>query len=87
MKEKDKAKELVERYKSHTAWWDYYWDVEIEDSDRIQKAKPMALVCVDEIIKVLNSGNLYMEHGKEDSNTYDTSPEYWETVKSEIEAL
>jgi len=76
MKEKDKAIELYNKFRN-----------ENPVLAANVRAKKQALVCVDEIIKVLNSGNLYMEHGKEDSNTYDTSPEYWEAVKSEIEAL
>ena len=86
MKEKDKAKELVEKYKSHTAWWDYYWDVEIEDSDRIQKAKPMALICVDEIIEAPEDSKEYVD----DNSLFEFNNKvlkYWQAVKTEIEAL
>jgi hypothetical protein len=82
MKEKAKAKELIAYYRYALS----LPNAPLGD-DKHRVAKQCALICVDEIIKVLNSGNLYMEHGKEDSNTYDTSPEYWEAVKSEIEAL
>ncbi len=83
MKEKDKAKELVEKYKSHTAWWDYYWDVEIEDLDRIKKAKPMALICVDEIIAEYAS----LHGGLVNAILRTERVVYWQRVRTEIEAL
>lgn len=87
MNEKEKAKELVEKFKkfSHaeiidTGNFDSY---EINIETELKNAKHCAIICVDEILKNNISMQKYLIGGgvtMENTN-------YWEQVKTEIEAL
>ena len=79
MTPKEKAKELVDRFKADTVI--YTWDgngykVDIETS--FQNAKNCALICVDEILETINNVN---------PTTEETFESYWIEVKQEIEKL
>ena len=79
MTPKDKAEELVDRFKADTVI--YTWDgngykVDIETS--FQNAKNCALICVDEILETINNVN---------PTTEETFESYWIEVKQEIEKL
>ena len=50
MTQKQKARELVDKYKMFT------WDMEDDVEDHIRKSKECALIAVDEIIKELEYG-------------------------------
>lgn len=65
MTEKDKAKELVHRFR-------------IGDRNMKSKAKQSALICVDEVVKVL-----WHNHEKNSEKMY----RYYIEVKKEIEKL
>lgn len=74
MTAKEKAKELVNRFKADTViytWDNNGYEVDIETS--LQNAKNCALICVDEII----------------NNDYGSRSDmiFWQEVKQEIEEL
>jgi hypothetical protein len=69
MKAKDKAKELVYRFLKE------FPSTEDIGFGQIKIAKQCALICVDEIIKVLDEEEKY------------TAEAYWKDVKQEIEKL
>ncbi len=75
---KRKAQELIDKYLPHTQWWDYYWDVEIKKETRIKKAKEMAIICVNEILKAIDWHAF--EVPNDDIN-------YWEEVLTELNSL
>jgi len=54
MTPKEKAKELVYKYQDLVTSWNCYYDIEIPISDRISDMKECAMICVDEIITLLN---------------------------------
>ena len=59
---KQKAKELVDRFKHLVTTWDCYWDTELTDEETLDDRKQCALICVDESIKnveiLMNDKNL-----------------------------
>lgn len=71
MNPKDKAKELVEKFKEHTMYWHEVdgWVVNLDS------AKACALIVVDEMIEEV--------HKDFTSDTYS----YWQQVKQEIQNL
>jgi hypothetical protein len=73
MTPKEKAKELVERFReySHTEFISYRGGYQLDT--QIQNAKQCALIAVDEILKVIEELR--------------TEVLYWQEVKTEIEAL
>ena len=76
MTPKEKAEELVEKFREHSKYWDCYNDVP-EDEDH---AKLSAIIAVDEIIAAV----------KRDSDftiTYEKAQQYWQEVKEEINKL
>ena len=77
MKAKDKAKELVERFKYRTLR-----GVEVETMS-ISLAKQCALICVDEII--INGGTKNVI--QYEPNCFTNKVDYWKEVKQEIEKL
>jgi hypothetical protein len=73
MTPKEKAQELVERFReySHTEFISYRGGYQLDT--QIQNAKQCALIAVDEILKVIEELR--------------TEVLYWQEVKTEIEAL
>ncbi|MES2395643.1 MAG: hypothetical protein V4549_06555 [Bacteroidota bacterium] len=71
MKAKEKAIELVGKFKPLVTTWDCYWDCPANPDDILKEAKLCALICVDEM---LIKGTEY--HIR-----------YWQNVKQEIELL
>mgnify|MGYP007049626331 CR=1 FL=1 len=82
MTPKEKAKELVDKFRLHVLEKDFFGDSVEHDN-----AKQCALIAVDEM---LNNGNLESQliqakyRGKE---PYSFELEYWQEVKQEIEKL
>ena len=74
MESKQKAKELVEKYKEFT---------EDNHAERYCNAKQCAIICVDEI---LNSNPSYDDYGGDGWKIIDNT-EYWQEVKNEIQKL
>ncbi len=79
MTPKEKAEELVQKYKHHS-----YRGACEEDDERmvLYHAKQCALIAVDEIVR-LDIFNCNCEWSDEDGDTR----EYWREVKQEIEKL
>jgi uncharacterized protein YvpB len=77
MTSKEKAKELVDKFKYNTRTWNFSngWE------DRFYNAKDCALIAVDEILKVLN------DYWNQDCKINNTKIGYYEEVKQEIEKL
>jgi hypothetical protein len=78
MTAKEKAKELVYKYRYLVTIWDCYNDCDIKIKDRLPDMKQCALIAIDEMI----------EQQKEQSdNMHWSCVNYWEEVKQEIEKL
>ena len=77
MNEKEKAKELVDKFKPYTEKIDFFGD-----NVELKNAKQCALIAVDEICYILEDNGLTFAeyHDK-------TTIEYWQQVKTEIENL
>lgn len=73
MTPKEKAKELLDKYKF----------IEIPHYSSIHEVKQCALILVDEIQEVLMTDELY----NPGNLSFDRIDEYWEQVKQEIENL
>lgn len=82
---KEKAKELVEKFKFETKQSEIINDIILGDVSVIfqhHKAKQCALIAVDEILNALDSERIiYGSEYRFEENTY------WEEVKQEIEKL
>jgi hypothetical protein len=82
MTSKDKAKELIEAYKSmdidnpHEGLGGYYMNMSLDD------AKSCALLTADTVLSVID---IYPKHQMSASEI--EAVEYWKNVKSEIEKL
>lgn len=72
MKPKEKAKELVDKYKPLVTTWDCHWDVRRSEDSITSDAKQCALIAVNEILLG------YMS---------DPKISFWQEVKQEIENL
>jgi len=70
MTAKDKAKELVDKYKFYLG----------NEEENIKEAKDLSLIAVDEI---LNSNPSYDDYGGDGWKIIDNS-DYWKEVKKEI---
>jgi hypothetical protein len=83
MTPKEKAKELVERFReySHTEFISYRGGYQLDT--QIQNAKQCALIAVDEILISLRDKDLYCA-GENNINDF---IKHWQVVKTEIEAL
>ena len=79
MTPKEKAKELVERFReySHTEFISYRGGYQLDT--QIQNAKQCALIAVDEILN--------LDFAKNERNIECIEVPYWLQVKAEIEAL
>ena len=78
MTPKEKAKKLVNKFSPLVTNWDCYNDSPRLDEDIIIDAKKCALIAVDEIIKqCFDYRDIDLQ----------TSYDYWQEVKQEIEAL
>lgn len=73
MTAKEKALELVEKFRPHAQYWDCYNDVSLDEPHAVQ----CALIAVDEILYTMiwNQGV--------DDPTY----VYWQEVKQELEKM
>jgi hypothetical protein len=78
MTPKEKAKELVDKYKEFT---------ENQYAEPFHDAKQCALIAVDEIIKADQSSVLKAGEYTFTSHTILGGPDYWEQVKIEIQKL
>jgi hypothetical protein len=81
---KEKAKELVDKYKLPTRKWNSFLE---EDEDDEEAAKACATICVDEI---LESHNYPMNNYPDKMVAGDQligGKNYWKEVKTEIQAL
>jgi hypothetical protein len=80
MTPKEKAEELVNKFKPHSHFWVHdlgrQKDYEIE---QLENAKQCALIAVDEILK--------SKPCKFDGYYYELNLKYWNEVKKEIELL
>jgi hypothetical protein len=90
MTPKEKAKELVYKYRYLVTIWDCYNDCDIKIKDRLPDMKQCALIAVDELIKteyetvkklleVIESKNIRL--------VMSFNKDYWQEVKQEIEKL
>jgi hypothetical protein len=73
---KDKAKELVDKFRPHANLWDCRNDCPLDEANE----KQCALICVDEIIKELN---IWYRGEKAEKRRLN----YWIEVKNEINKL
>ena len=83
---KDKAKELVDKYRTYVRIADYY-DLNSSE-DEIHIAKQCALICVDEIIEAEHriwEKVSHIAHYVSYDQTTDYA--YWQEVKKEINKL
>ena len=78
MKAKDKAKELVDKFKEITPCFDYEFEEKEMYEEQLLFAKESALMCVDEIID---------SHYKVFTGTKASVNDYWQDVKQEINKL
>lgn len=78
MTAKEKAKELVERFKNHS-YMDWNENIGFDYKEQTENAKQCALICVDEIKEIVIHLHPMM---KQELNF-----NYWEDVKQEIELL
>lgn len=81
MKEKDKAYELIAGYRYTLSLPNAPLG---DDKDRV--AKQCALICVDEMLEALEDSKEYVD----DNSLFEFNNKilkYWQTVKTEIEAL
>lgn len=76
MKPKEKATELINKFKKNIQGWDYYSDTDDSENQHI-KAKESATDCVNEII--LSYASKFLIYPKEFN--------FWQEVKNEIEKL
>ena len=86
MTTKEKAKELVERFKPYNQEYQEGTDGFYEDD--LEGAKQCALICVDEILELdvaWYDEKLIKDYPR--TYTADQSFEYWQEVKNEIEKL
>jgi hypothetical protein len=74
MTPKEKAEELINKFRLHSRYWDCRNDEPLEENH----AKQCALIAVDEII---NDYNTFPNSFKSKHTSY------WEEVKNEIEKL
>lgn len=79
MNAKEKAAELVAKYRPLVTTWDCYWDAPRDDKEILKDAKKCALIAVDEMMQVLK----ILFYGIENVSLID----YWNQVKQEIEKL
>lgn len=73
MTPKEKAEQLIEKYKPLVATWDCYWDSPRNEDGIIEDAKKCALICVDEITRL----NCFLYPQQE----IVLNNEYWNKVK------
>ena len=71
MNPKDKAQELVDKYRTYVVMW--AGGIEVSN----QNVKQCALIAVDEIIDIISS----------DESAIIVQLQYWQQVKTEIELL
>jgi hypothetical protein len=78
MTPKEKAEQLMNKFRPHSKYWDFYNDEPLEENH----AKQCALIAVDEIINNNKKipANVDGLHTNENSN-------YWQEVKKEIKKL
>lgn len=99
MTPKEKASQLIEKFKQQISGWDYYND--IDDSENQQtKAKKAATICINEILQNFEGlhkpeycafdaigEKKYTFIGEPEYRTHKTGYEmkdYWEQVKTEV---
>jgi hypothetical protein len=77
MEAKDKAKELVDRFKpfAHAINIDYKGEPRTDNGIWKESAKACALICVDEMLNAIPPNTLIILYN------------YWQQVKQEIEKL
>lgn len=76
MTPKEKAKELLDKLRPHSKYWDCYNDEPLEENH----AKWSAFICVDELINATLVDDLPRKRTKFDR-------QYWQQVKQELEKL
>ena len=94
MKTKEKAKELVDKYKPLVTTWDCHWDVRRREDSITSDAKQCALIAVEEILHCEatepsdtdwddcgGSAQYYWPQKKVDAG------KFWGDVKSELQSL
>jgi len=81
MQPKEKAEELITKFRPLVTTWDCYWDAERDENLIIADAKQCALIAIDEILKIENNNGYHFD------GTNVTSISYWQEVKQEIEKL
>jgi hypothetical protein len=75
MTPKEKAKELVEKFRN-----EFNWVEKDHNVDLYRDTRQCALIAVDELIEAI-SFNMY------DEDSYNQEENYWQEVKQEIEKL
>lgn len=76
MTPKNKAKELITKFRKHAMYWDCYNDEPLDTNH----AKLCALICVDELINVTLVDDIPRKRTPRDK-------QYWQQVKQELEKL
>ena len=90
---KEKAAQLVDRFKPLVTTWDCYWDTPRDAKDILEDAKKCAIICVNEILDsyphtfdlseyTTKEGLIHISIENVRSNMG-----YWQEVKNEIEKL
>ena len=88
MTPKEKAKELVDRFKPLADWNNEYGSAEAKTNHI--KAKQCALICVDEILDENSANNVSNDCAwvkDEDGKFRMTNEQFWQAVKHEINLL
>jgi len=85
MEAKEKAKQLIDKFKPLVTTWDCYWDIPRNENLVKQDAKKCASIAVDEIMQEVTIGRkLEWINERKEGKEY---IEYWEQVKAEIELV
>lgn len=84
MEPKEKAKELIYKFRFLVQTWDTYWDAPRDEELILKDAKDCALIVVNEIIEQWEYIDTYIADLRGELNP---NLKYWYEVKTEIEKL
>jgi len=87
MNAKDKAKEIIKKYRPLVKLWDCYFDEPRKEEEIIADTKKCGIIQVDAIIQALEITTGHCELRTLDYHEVQKDFQYWNDVKNEIEKL
>ncbi len=83
MTPKEKAEELIDKYRPLVKNWDCYWDIELPEADILRDCKQCAIICVEQILPCTWKLETYKKWGFICVDEL-TTTEYWQEVLSHL---